>query len=612
MQAQYGVKLNDFGRLDVFNGAPLSQVFMDAYCGSPFSIYNKVKKEKIEIKLPPDFMPQIARTAMLWNIERAIKKKLFKLTLFAPSGGFYHGVINVVPGIQNNEDGARLLYLIGAAPEMNNEIEACDQLFKMGEVGKKYLDMLVKNKPSLKERVENKKKTRKKTVEKNRFHKVEIALKDMPENRLLKLMEQKGSDFRLSLRWLNRAFEVYSPDMIAAFMAVQMSGSWGVEPYIYKKAVVRSKRIHKRYIKFLTENCTDKNMRFMIGLAPFSPELTEWLLRNGGAYVKSSLAEPVNQRYRDGFEVGGIVWLLMRNGEKDIFKKIISGKNLQTAGNALAAYAKFTGKFEDVVNRAVMLYGTKPGYRGKNELLEGMSGVLYYKTDLSEQNRDLLVKNFTNFIGTMNNLKIVSRIHSNNSKALLRYFRRQGKSFPDKLFYQVPAENLSPLCRIEALKMALKKLEIWNPRMSELQRKVFQYAETDPACAELLFDFCIRRREDMLGMGGAEMLPFLLKYIDESNLSLAVKMCDLVNRMGGYGRSIAPELIVRLKKSKSWIFKMMLVRTLAEVGYREAIPEITQLASGDQPQLKKMAEQALKLLKPINAEVVDEISCRKY
>jgi len=122
------------------------------------------------------------------------------------------------------------------------------------------------------------------------------------------------------------------------------------------------------------------------------------------------------------------------------------------------------------------------------------------------------------------------------------------------------------------------------------------------------------RGHDLLMAGGPLIIPFLLDKINDKKPYSSIMACKYISNMGTYARKSASTLLLgTLKKSKNYIVRGAIIRTLGEIKAENAIPEIGKIAAQSKNKLVKInAQQVLMLFKKITIQDVKDAIKKKY
>ncbi len=97
-------------------------------------------------------------------------------------------------------------------------------------------------------------------------------------------------------------------------------------------------------------------------------------------------------------------------------------------------------------------------------------------------------------------------------------------------------------------------------------------------------------------------LPELVKIAGEKDSRMARRACELIGTMSLYGKPAAKGLEQVLQNTKRFTIKIAVILALARIGSRESIPVIETYIGAKNKLLDRAARQAVRLLKPVTAE----------
>ncbi len=98
------------------------------------------------------------------------------------------------------------------------------------------------------------------------------------------------------------------------------------------------------------------------------------------------------------------------------------------------------------------------------------------------------------------------------------------------------------------------------------------------------------------------VLPELVKISGEDDSKMAKRSCELIGAMSLYGKPAAKGLEQVLQTSKRFTIKIAVILALARIGSRESIPVIETYVGAKNKLIDRAARQAVRLLKPVTTE----------
>lgn len=289
-------------------------------------------------------------------------------------------------------------------------------------------------------------------------------------------------------------------------------------------------------------------------------------------------------------------------------------------------YAYATGKYNDacsLIDKIQAGWSTRPGIMRDY-------AMLYDQSDLSRQNRIMLLKrflcrgniqiSFRNDYALMQTIEVTDPatkdflkkarlLHPDNLPALMEITRDKDyaanawlalKTFPASAMPPDVAAQCFVRCEqdLRSSDADIRKTAIWNMRL-------FNTDALRPKAVKLLFSLQLSNdpsevfmANDSFAALGPACLSELLAAVSGSDPYFAVRACELIGNMGLYGQKAAPELLKQLNVTQDWMLKSMIIKALMLIKAVDAIPEIQKFTDAGQPMLASTATQALVLLKP--------------
>jgi hypothetical protein len=304
-----------------------------------------------------------------------------------------------------------------------------------------------------------------------------------------------------------------------------------------------------------------------------------------------------------------VAWSIIA-GRDDLDKVILNSSRYWNYGDIVYKYGVMSGDYNKAVEFANSAIGRlKIKYwmnlHQINEIKKAMQRWLYFKNNLSDSNRIEILKMRFAVKDKYYSSHVTGgrEVHTQNLPAMLKLLEEH--KYRNTVLKELPIGEVSCLNADLLQKIFdeyLKMLESNNSatRLASLRKlRIFVGTKMQHKAVGALLDELkdlndnnrLVARASLKAMG-TRITNDLLTAISGKDTLSAVEACNIIAVMSVLGKPAGTALRESLRKTKDWTVKMAIIRALALVGDRDALPDIKNASKDKNKLVRKMAHQA--------------------